>query len=188
MKFDIKYFYILLGVIVIGMVTFFIVSRDVEENKSKIPDDEFHRNLKMDPHIDESILRKIDSLETVLGKNPRDTITLHALGFIYLQAHKFDKALSTFENLLDLTPYRTDIMTVLAEVNFYIQKYEKSESYLKKILSIEKENNTARYNLGVLYLVQGKKDLAKKMWAEIVKKDTVSEIGKMAKNSMESIQ
>ena len=79
-------------------------------------------------------------------------------------------------------------MTVLAEVNFYLQKYEKSESYLKKILSIEKENNTARYNLGVLYLVQGKKDLAKKMWAEIVKKDTVSEIGKMAKNSMESIQ
>jgi tetratricopeptide (TPR) repeat protein len=191
MKFQIKYLYLILGLILVGMVAYFIVAKEVEKsNQAKIPDDEIHRGLRNRQSIqmDKELQTKIDSLKKVINQNPKDTIALNHLGFFLMQAHKFDEAESNFENLLKINPNRLDVLNILAELNFNLQKFEKSENYLKKILKLENNNEVAKYNLGVVYLMQGKKEEAKKIWTELSEKNPESELGKMAKESLQGLQ
>lgn len=192
MKFKFTYFYLILGLITVGTIAYFVVAKDIEKSKTnQMPDDEIHRNLKQNPHgmnADKEILAKIDSLKEVVSKNPKDTTALNHLGYFLLQVHKFDEAENYFEKLLEIKQDKPDILNVLAEMNFNLQKYDKSEQYIKRLLKYEKNNEIAKYNLGVIYVMQGKKDDAKKVWTEIVKKNPDSEIGKMAEESLKGLQ
>ncbi len=191
MKFQIKYLYLILGLIFVGMIAYFVVAKEVEKtNQTQMPDDEIHRGLtnRQSIQMDKELQAKIDSLKKVVNQNPKDTIALNHLGFFLMQAHKFDEAESNFENLLKINPNRLDVLNILAELNFNLQKFEKSENYLKKILKLENNNEIAKYNLGVVYLMQGKKDEAKKIWTELSEKNPESELGKMAKESLEGLQ
>ena len=191
MKFQIKYLYLILGLIVVGMIAYFVVSKEVEKtNKPQMPNDEIHQGLKnrQSMQMDKELLAKIDSLKNIVNQNPKDTIALNHLAFFLMQAHKFDEAVVYFENLLKINPDRLDVLNVLAEMNFNLQKFDKSENYLKRIIKLEKNNDIAQYNLGVVYIMQGKKDEARKIWSELVKKNPDSELGKMAKESLQGLQ
>lgn len=191
MKFQIKYLYLFLGLLVVGMIAYFLVAREAEKkNSAQMPNDEIHRGLRdrQSMQMDKELLAKIDSLKQVVNQNPKDTIALNHLGFFLMQAHKFDEAEIYFENLLKINPDRLDVLNVLAEMNFNLQKFEKSENYLKRIIKLEKNNEVAQYNLGVVYVMQGRKDEAKKVWTELIKKNPDSELGKMAKESLQGLQ
>ncbi len=191
MKFNIKHFYLVLGLIVVGFISYFVVAKSLEKSQqAEMPNDEIHRGLKQQKsmQMDKEILAKIDSLKNVINSNPKDTIALNHLGFFLLQTHKFDEAETTFENLLKLNPNRIDVLNVLAEMNFNLQKFNKSEEYLKRILKLEEDNDLAQYNLGVVYVMQGKKDEAKEAWNKIVQKNPDSDIGKMAKESLQTLK
>ncbi len=191
MKFNIKHFYLVLGLIVVGFISYFVVAKSLEKSQqTEMPNDEIHRGLKQQKsmQMDKEILAKIDSLKNVINSNPKDTIALNHLGFFLLQTHKFDEAETTFENLLKLNPNRIDVLNVLAEMNFNLQKFNKSEEYLKRILKLEEDNDLAQYNLGVVYVMQGKKDEAKEAWNKIVLKNPDSDIGKMAKESLQTLK
>lgn len=191
MKFNIKYFYLILGLLVVGMITYFVVAKEVEKSKqNQMPDDEVHRNLmqQRSTQMDKELLAKIDSLKKIISQNPKDSIALNHLGFFLLQAHKFDEAEKYFEDLLDLNPKRVDVLNVLAELNFNLKKFEKSENYIKKLLLIEKDNEVAQYNLGVVYVMQGRKDEAKKVWNALINKNPDSDMSKMAKESIQALQ
>lgn len=191
MKFQIKYLYLFLGLFVVGMIAYFLVAREAEKkNTAQMPDDEIHRGLRdrQSMQMDKELLVKIDSLKQIVNQNPKDTIALNHLGFFLMQAHKFDEAEIYFENLLKINPDRLDVLNVLAEMNFNLQKFEKSENYLKRIIKLEKDNEVAQYNLGVVYVMQGRKDEAKKVWTELIKKNPDSELGKMAKESLQGLQ
>lgn len=191
MKFKIQYLYLFLGLVIIGMIAYFAVGKEVDKSKNmRMPDDEIHKNLMQQnaQKMDQQILAKIDSLKKIVNENPEDTIALNHLGYFLIQAHKFDEAELYFGNLLNLNPNRVDVLNVLAEMNFNLQKFDKSESYLKKIMKLEKNNEIAQYNLGVVYVMQGKKDEAKKVWGDIIKKNPDSELGKMAKESIQALK
>lgn len=191
MKFQIKYLYLFLGLLAVGMIAYFLVAREAEKkNTAQMPDDEIHRGLRdrQSMQMDKELLVKIDSLKQIVNQNPKDTIALNHLGFFLMQAHKFDEAEIYFENLLKINPDRLDVLNVLAEMNFNLQKFEKSENYLKRIIKLEKDNEVAQYNLGVVYVMQGKKDEAKKVWTELVKRNPDSDLGKMAKESLQGLQ
>lgn len=191
MKFNLKYLYLILGLVVVGMIAYFIVAREMDnKNAQKMPDDEIHRNLaqKQAQQMSKEIQAKIDSLKEVVKNNPKDTIALNHLGFFLLQEHKFDEAELYFDKLLKVNPNRVDVLNVIAEMNFNLQKFDKSEDYLKRIIKLEKDNVVAQYNLGVVYLMQGKKADARKAWEELIKKDPDSELAKMAKESLQALQ
>lgn len=140
MKFDFKYIYIVLGLFVVGTISYFIVAGTLtkENLTNKIPNNEIHRNLLQSSsvQIDTLLLNTIDSLKSAIDKNPKDIIALHRLGFLLLQAHKFDEAESYFEKMLSTNSENVDVMNVLAEVNFNLQKFPKAESYLNRIVKI----------------------------------------------------
>ncbi len=191
MKFNLKYLYLILGLVVVGMIAYIIVAREMDNKKAqKMPDDEIHRNLgqRQFQQMSKEIQAKIDSLKEVVKNNPNDTIALNHLGFFLLQEHKFDEAELYFEKLLKINPKRIDVLNVVAEMNFNLQKFDKSEDYLKRIIKLEKDNVVAQYNLGVVYLMQGKKADARKAWEELIKKDPNSELAKMAKESLQALQ
>lgn len=190
MKFQIKYLYYFLGLLAVGTIAYILVSREMDtQNQSRMPDDEIHRNLNNQQmrQIDKEILARIDSLKKVVNDNPKDTIALNHLGFFLLESHKFDEAEFYFDKLIKLRPERIDILNILAEMNFNLQKYDKSENYLKKIIEIDKKNEVAEYNLGVVYLMQGKKDDAKNVWNGLIKKYPDSEIARLAKESLQGL-
>lgn len=191
MKFNFKYFYLILGLVAVGMIAYFVMSKEVDKSKSqKMPDDEIHRNLnqRQFQQMSKEIQAKIDSLKEVVKNNPKDTIALNHLGFFLLQEHKFDEAEIYFENLLKINPNRVDVLNVLAEMNFNLQKFDKAEGYLKRVIKLEKDNEVAQYNLGVVYVMQGKKDDARKVWGDLIKKYPDSELARVAKESMQALQ
>lgn len=191
MKFKIQYLYLVLGLIAVGMIAYFVVAKEVDKSKDKqIPDDEIHRNLmqQKSQQMNKQLLAAIDSLKKVVNENPKDTVALNHLGYFLLESHKFDEAEVYFGNLLKINPDRVDVLNVLAEMNFNLQKFDKSENYLKRILKLEKNNEVAQYNLGVVFVMQGKKDDAKKVWGEIIKKNPDSELAKMAKESIQALK
>lgn len=191
MKFKIQYLYLVLGLIVVGMIAYFVVAKEVDKSKNKqIPDDEIHRNLMQQKtqQMNKQLLVAIDSLKKIVNENPKDTVALNHLGYFLLEAHKFNEAEVYFGNLLKLNPDRIDVLNVLAELNFNLQKFDKSENYLKRIIKLEKNNEFAKYNLGVVFVMQGKKDDAKKVWGEIIKRNPDSELSKMAKESIQALK
>lgn len=191
MKFNFKYFYLILGLVAVGMIAYFVMSKEVDKSKSqKMPDDEIHRNLnqRQFQQMSKEIQAKIDSLKEVVKNNPKDTIALNHLGFFLLQEHKFDEAEIYFEKLLKINPNRVDVLNVLAEMNFNLQKFDKAEGYLKRVIKLEKDNEVAQYNLGVVYVMQGKKDDARKVWGDLIKKYPDSELARVAKESMQALQ
>ncbi len=191
MKFKIQYLYLILGLVVVGMIAYFVVAKEVDKSQGQqMPNDEIHKNLmqQKSQQVNKEILAKVDSLKKIVQENPKDTVALNHLGYFLLEAHKFDEAEMYFENLLKLSPKRVDVLNILAEMNFNLQKFDKSENYLKKIIKLEKDNEVAQYNLGVVYVMQGKKDDAKKIWNDIIKKNPDSDLGKMAKESIQALQ
>lgn len=140
MKFDFKYIYIVLGLFVVGTISYFIVAGTLtkENLTNKIPNNEIHRNLLQSSsvQIDTLLLNTIDSLKSAIDKDPKNIFALHRLGFLLLQAHKFDEAESYFEKMLSTNSENVDVMNVLAEVNFNLQKFPKAESYLNRIVKI----------------------------------------------------
>lgn len=140
MNFDFKYIYIVLGLFVVGTISYFTVAGTLtKENLTiKIPNNEIHRNLLQSSsvQIDTLLLSTIDSLKSAIDKDPKNIFALHRLGFLLLQAHKFDEAESCFEKMLSTNSENVDVMNVLAEVNFNLQKFPKAESYLNRIVKI----------------------------------------------------
>ncbi len=197
MKFNFKYVYIILAVLVIALLTYVIISRsdspgEKEFSESNMPDDDVHSSMKA-PHgmpgksnVNQTFLKIIDSLKVHTEKNPKDTAALAELAELYTEAHNMNESAVYFEKILKIDPKRKDVMFALAELNYRMQDIPKAEKYLNSILKLEPKNELASYNLGIIYVTQGNKNDAKKVWEKLALSN--SEYGKLAKEALKNLQ
>ncbi|MBM4175528.1 MAG: tetratricopeptide repeat protein [Ignavibacteria bacterium] len=197
MKFNFKYVYIIVAVLVIALLTYIIISRsdtpgEKEFSESNMPEDDIHGNMKA-PHgmpgkanVAQSFLQLIDSLKTYTEKNPKDTAALAELAELYTEAHNMSESAIYFEKILKIDPNRKDVMFALAELNYRMQDIPNSEKYLRSILKLDPKNELASYNLGIIYVTQGNKTDAKKVWEKLALSE--SDYGKLAKEALKNLQ
>ncbi len=200
MKYKLLYIYLtLFAVILIAIVIYDSQNAPVTKTEKipadiqqqEMPQDEIHQGLgnpageqPSSSNVLESVKERMKKLEDEIAKNPDDTVRIREYANFLLAAHRPDQALKYYNMILNKNPRRADILLSVTSIYFNKGDYKKAEETTMKILKFHKNNLEAKYNLGVIYAVTGRKDDARKLWNDIIKKHPGSEVAALAKNSL----
>lgn len=200
-KFSPLFFYSgFIMVAVAALIIYFSVSGSNNANPdhstmNQMPDDDLHRSFKNpDMHGKDGmkllpdVMAKLNELKAGIEKNPNDTLKMRELADFYFQSHKPDEALMYYNMILDKNPKRTDILHNITNL-YYVQKdLEKAEQVTRQIISIDKDDVYAHYNLGAIFATVGKKDEARKIWLEILNKYPNNPLKNLISESLNQIK
>jgi tetratricopeptide (TPR) repeat protein len=163
--------------------------------KKQMPDDEMHRGLKnkggMQPskdNVNQEAVHQFEMLKKAYESNPNDTLKAKAYAQMLAAGHNPEEALKILEGILAKDKKRIDVLLLLTMINYNMQNYTKAEDYTKRILAIDKNHSEANYNLGAIYAQMGKKDEAKKIWENIVKKYPNTQASKYAVMALNNLK
>jgi tetratricopeptide (TPR) repeat protein len=195
------YFYIALFFVVV--IFLYITVNDTKNNHGKVdttasrnnemPQDEIHQNV--DPlgeapsknNVSGDILRHMNFLKKQYQENPNDTAKIKEYAdFLYL-AHQTDKALPLYEKLIKLKPKDIDARFTLTYIYYQNKELDKAEKETDMILSYDNNNPQALYNKGAIVAGKGKRDEARKIWNEVIKKFPNSEAAGLSKSALEKL-
>ena len=84
------------------------------------------------------------SLRAALSAKPNDAESLHTLGMMHFDLEDYRKAKEMFENVLKLTPTRTESLYGLARTLVKLGDRRAAAMKLKDLLKIDKGNDQAR--------------------------------------------
>ncbi len=201
MKFRPIYIY-LLG-IVLAVAVFFFISQDSgtsvapsqsEIANKQIPQDDIHKGLQNPngqapgkDNVSDMVIKHLDMLKKAVDESPNDTLKLREYADFLAAAHKQDQAIEFYNRILKVNPKRTDIIFSVAYINYTNNKFDEAEKMLNRVLSYDKNNLQAYYNLGAIAYSSGNKDKAKQIWTKLAKDHPKTEMGDMAKKSLEQM-
>ena len=191
----IKPIYIYLGIFVIFIIAVLFFSnsaknsnqaREINPN-AQMPSDDVHKGITEQGNGDmpsksnvmKEAVEKMNALKAAVDKNPNDTLKVREYAEM-VQAHDPNEAIKLYENILKVGPKRTDLLLELIFLYFNKGDLKKAEEYNNKVLSIDKTNLIANYNLGGLAQAKGDLQKAKSIWLDLAKKYPNTQIGHMA--------
>ncbi|HEX2868831.1 MAG TPA: tetratricopeptide repeat protein [Ignavibacteriales bacterium] len=190
----IKPLYIYIGVVVLA-VAFLVIFSTVKSDKTgttsqNMPQDEIHKGLTQgkgpsSADLSEDIKQKMASLKESYEKNPDDTLKAREYAEFMAAAHKPDVAIPIYENILKKAPRRTDIRFSLGLVYYNQGNFDKAEELVKSVLSYDKNNVQAQYNLGAVAASRGEVNKARSIWQDIIKNYPKSEYATMAQEAIQ---
>lgn len=195
----IKPLYIYIGVIVLAIV--FLVIFSTEANKdadmgsaSSVPQDEMHKGVTppsggcpSGSDVASSVYEKMDALKKAHEANPEDTLRMREYAEFLAAAHRPGDAIPLYENILKKDPKRTDIRFAVGLIYFQRRDLDKAEELVKGILSYDKNNGQATYNMGAISASRGEFDKAKTYWEKVIKEHPGTPIAGQAQESISSI-
>ncbi len=149
---------------------------DVNINGRQMPEDSIHKGLEnpLSPkpnknNVMPEIVKHMNELKKDLDANPGDTSNIREYADFLASAHQSEKALQYYGKILNIDPARIDILNSMVYLYYSNKNYDTAEKYLKKIISIDKNNEDAMYNLGAIYANEGKKDKARQSWENLMR-------------------
>lgn len=198
---NIKPIYIYLFGIIIAIAAFFVISSNNSTDKNlplnniankEMPQDSIHKALMNGEkpgkdNVMASVMKRMEKLKKAVEENPRDTVKLKQYADFLAVAHQPEESLIYYNKILKINPKRVDILFSEAYLKYSTQKYDDAENILNKIISIDKTNLKAYYNLGAIEVTKGNKTKAKEIWSKLAKEHPGTEIGKLAKQSLSKI-
>ena len=200
MKFKMAYLYIILGLGVV--VTLFVLAGnnnkpdEPTQNVSgqQIPNDEVHKGLQnpMDgnpskSNVSQEVYEKMGRLKKEVEANPNDTLKMREYADFMAAAHRPDEAIIYYNKILEVNPHRNDILFGLSMIFYSRQDYQKAEDYTNRILSSDKNNTQALYNLGAIAASKGEKDRAKSIWTNLITNYPGDEAAELARSSLNKL-
>ncbi|MHB8906552.1 MAG: tetratricopeptide repeat protein [Melioribacteraceae bacterium] len=191
----IKPIYIYLGVIIVFIAAVIFFSRTTKDSntasaispEAQMPNDDIHSKMKSQGNGDspnksnvmKEAVDKINNLKAAVEKNPNDTLKTREYADLLI-AHKPDEAIKLYERIIKTDPKRTDILLQLTYVYFNQGNINKAEEYNSKVLSVDKNNLIAQYNIGGLAQAKGDEKKAIAIWQDLAKKYPQTEVGSIA--------
>ena len=171
MKFRIAYLYLLIGIGVIITLIFLSQSNNTPGQPpadniagKEMPNDDVHKGLTnpldenpTKSNVSSEVYHKMDVLKKAVESNPGDTSKMREYADFMSAAHKTEDAIPYYEKILKVDPKRNDILFSLALISYNKQDFKKSEEYTNKILTNDKTNTQAMYNLGAIAAEHGRK-------------------------------
>lgn len=195
MKISPIYIYGTIGVLAILFLILFAQpegEKKITELKRQMPDDDIHRDLQnpFSPspgrdNVSEQTKHILEEMKKAVDANPDDTAAIREYADFLLAAHKPQEALTYYQQILNKDQRRPDILLSIAYVHFNNQNYDKAEEFVRRSLTIDKNNTDAIYNLGAILATKGEKDKAREVWEDLIKRFPGTEISQLAKSSIE---
>ena len=106
-------------------------------------------------HDDKNALKYM--LEAAEKGYPRDPEYLENLGVAYLNSGETEKGLQVLKEILQRRPTDQNILNLLAEGNYNAKKWDEAIGYWDQLLTLDKENASALYMIGMSYQKKGDK-------------------------------
>ena len=189
-----------IGIIIAALVFIFLSQQDVTDitknptaANQNIPNDEIHKRMNgsvQPPNKDNvmaTVMQHLTMLKKAVDESPNDTAKIKQYADFLSAAHKPDEALVYYDKILKVNPRRTDVLFSIAFINYNKQKFSDAEKCLDKVISYDKNNLTAYYNLGAIAASKGDKNKAKEIWSKLVKEHPKTQIAELAQKSLNEI-
>lgn len=188
------------GIIIAALVFIFLSQQDVTDitknptaANQNIPNDEIHKGLGSSAqppsknNVMSEVMQHLTMLKKAVDESPNDTAKIKQYADFLSAAHNPDEALVYYDKILKVNPRRTDILFSIAFINYNKQKFSDAEKCLDKVISYDKNNLTAYYNLGAIAASKGDKNKAKEIWSKLVKEHPKTQIAELAQKSLNEI-
>ena len=199
---NIKPIYIYGFGIILAVVAFFIISSQnstptnapSNDVANKVmPQDSIHQGLMNQgkqpgkDNVMASVMQHLDMLKKAVDENPKDTLKIKEYADFLAAAHQPDEAMKNYDKILKVNPKRLDILFSEAYLKYVGQKFADAEKILNRIISIDRNNVQAYYNLGAIAASKGDKAKAKEIWSKLVKNYPGNKIAELAKKALTTI-
>jgi cytochrome c-type biogenesis protein CcmH/NrfG len=122
----------------------------------------------------------VTAAEAAYKAKPKDLQTLLSLGDVYIQTNRPDDATKIFNEALGV-----DSTSSLAKVGLAMAKFVKGDATgaqadLEALVVANPKDQTAQYDLAIVYFQAGQTDKAKAAWVAAAAIDPASELGNMS--------
>ncbi|MCL4367973.1 MAG: tetratricopeptide repeat protein [Actinobacteria bacterium] len=130
----------------------------------------------------------VKAAEDAYKAKPKNLQTLLNLGDVYIQANKPDDATKIFNEALVV-----DANSSLAKVGLAMAKFVKGDATgaqadLEKLIAADPKDQTAQYDLAIVYFQAGQTDKAKVAWVAAAAIDPASDLGKMSQQFVDMMK
>lgn len=194
----IKPVYIYLSIFVVAVLIIVTTSNTSNQvnndaiDSQAMPDDEIHKGLQNQTapgkgNVASNIIHQMEMLKKAVEENPNDTVQVKKYAELLASAHNPQKAVELYKSILVKDPNRIDILLGITFAYYNMRDMDNAEVYTKKVLSIDKNNLEANYNLGAIEAGRGNKAKAKEIWENVIKKFPNSSVAQIAENSIKSL-
>jgi tetratricopeptide (TPR) repeat protein len=196
----IKPVFIYIGAFIIVIAVLIITSTGGSSSSSsdiseQMPNDAVHKELTAPGgeapskgNVSSSFMKKMDSLKTIVESNPNDTATVKEYAQLLSMAHQPQKAIELYRTILNKDPKRIDILLDLTFAYYNKGDLNKAEEITNKVLSIDKDQPEANYNLGAIAAAHGNNEKARTIWQKLVDKYPGTEVAQIAKSSLQRLK
>ncbi|HMU42277.1 MAG TPA: tetratricopeptide repeat protein [Ignavibacteriaceae bacterium] len=198
----IKPLYIYGSIAVIAILVLIVLTQSNSSDSSstnisnkQMPQDSIHSGLgnptaenPTKDNVTENVKHKLEMLKKAVDDNPNDTLKIREYADFLAAAHKQLDAIQYYERILQINPKRTDIYFSLSFIYYNNQNFTKAEELTNKILSYDKKNVQALYNLGAISASIGNKEKAKKIWENLLSEFPNSEVSDLTKTSLSQLK
>ncbi len=194
MKFKPFYIYIIVFIaFIVGIVLFSTNNSNNDKSMTKMPEDDIHKSLQNEgapskDNVTESAIKRLNELKKAYDANPSDTLKMREYADMLTMAHKPTEAISLYNKILAVDGKRIDVLLQLTFLHYNNGDFDKAESYTNKILSIDKNNFLADYNLGAIEAAKGNNTKAKLIWQNVIKKYPNENIANIADQSIKQLE
>ncbi len=199
----IKPIYIYLGVFVVfiaAIVFFSDIAKQANTAGSvgegaQIPDDDIHSGMRSrgdweipgKDNVMKEMVEKMNALKIAIEKNPKDTAKVREYADLQI-THNPEEAIKLYESILRIDPARTDVLLQMTFTFYNIGDVDKAIEYNSRVLSIDKNNLYAQYNVGGLAQAKGDNKKALAVWRELVKKYPKTEVAHIAEQAVKQLE
>jgi cytochrome c-type biogenesis protein CcmH/NrfG len=122
----------------------------------------------------------VKTAEDAYKKNPKDMAAVLTLGDAYFQAQRLDDSTRLYNEALALDSKSPDARAGLAMIDYSKGNKDAAVAALKQISQENPSNQTALYNLAVIYFSDNQRDLAKSTWQQVAGIDATTQFGQLA--------
>ena len=131
---------------------------------------------------------KVQALQTVVEKDPKNAVARAQLGNVYYDAGRYPDAIKWYSESLTLNPKDVDVSTDLGVSYYYNNEPDRAIGQLEHSLQLNPSHAKALLNLGVVKAF-GKQDLkgATDIWKKLVEVAPQSPEGQQAKQALDSL-
>jgi len=201
MKF--KPIYVYAGVIVVFILAIVFFSDITKKGNTQatvsegaqMPDDDIHGGMRSrgnggmpgKDNVMQEMLEKMNALKLAVEKNPNDTAKVREYADLQM-THNPEESIKLYERILKIDPKRIDILLQLTFTHYNIGDVDKAVEYNNKVLSIDRNNLFAQYNVGGLAQVKGDNKKAIAIWKELARKNPNTEVAHIAEQAAKQLE
>ena len=168
----------------VSVATIIFIGRTINHKSDSESTNSKHDNAD---NAASKLSQRLAEFKNAIDKNPQDTIKMREYANLLGKAHRDQEAAKVFENILAIGPNRIDVMLILTYIYYTLGNTEKAEEYTNRVLSINKENPEANFNLGIIELKKGNKEKAKQILNSVIKRFPDNKVSVYAKSALQKL-